>query len=202
MRSRSLLRRALPLVALCAVTSTGCAAEEDNNWGYVKLLLQKGDQADSPYPGTAEIGVTVQYRECLSDFYTTKPQWQADGVDGGAVFDEWQDKLCSISDSGHPEVDCTVKEIDQNIASDTGETNTLSITYAVTSEVQDRVVLIGPLPQSGMAGCTPGLDPVVRVTSARGNGASQDTIWSVQTIPEPEAMTGQRLPMRITARAS
>lgn len=199
MRSRLSAHRALPLAAICAPLLLGaCAPDEPSDWGYVKLQFQKGDQSESPYPGTAEVTVTVQYLTCLSDFFDAKPQYRMDGVDGGDVYYEWQDRLCSIDNSGHPEVECQVKDMIQRVGEDAGDANTLQIVYTAMGPVQDNVVLIGPLPTEELAGCV----PVVRVIGASGANGSGTQIWRHQSFPEPQAATGQRLPMRVTAQGA
>lgn len=186
--------RAVAAFALLSSLS-GCAKEEEIlTHGYVKLELRRGEsQAADPYIGTSTVVATMQYRECLDNFYEGNPDLRQTGVEGETVFggedlggEGWTDRLCE-SGTEPKMAECTIAGVDQKL----DQVKQLTVTYAVTGDIENRVLLFGPLPTKETAGC---LDPIVRVAAngaISGNDGSGNKIWVTESFSPTEAITGQ-----------
>jgi hypothetical protein len=184
-------------VAALALLSSlwGCAKEEEIlTHGYVKLELRRGEsQASNPYVGTSTVVATMQYRECLDNFYGSNPDLRQTGVEGETIFggedlggEGWADRLCEAGTESQM-AECTIAGIDQKL----DQVKQLTVTYAITGEAENRVLLFGPLPTKETAGC---LDPIVRVAAngaISGNDGSGNKIWVTESFSPTEAITGQ-----------
>lgn len=162
--------------------------------GVVMIELRRSQsQATNPSVPTARIRVTVEYRECLSSFYEANPSWRQTGTDGELVFgraaqggEGWIDRLCApgATDSA---VSCEVESIAQTL----DPIPQLTVTYAVTGEVENRGLLVGPLPTIETAGCP---DPIVRLAANAGvfgEDAEGNEVWTAQSVSPTEAITDQ-----------
>jgi hypothetical protein len=94
-------------------TLTGCPQEEPENFGTIQIEIEPLNGELSILSGTTEITATVNYENCLQGFYLERnTTYTQDGVDGAAVFAEWEDRLCSdFTDIPA----CEVVEIKQNL---------------------------------------------------------------------------------------
>jgi len=185
------------------VFSTGCPEEEASNHGYVKIqLLRAANQDQSPFGGTDKIRAIVFYgdstSQCLVEFYRGNPNWMIDGVDGGPIFEEWADKACQSQDDDES-IPCELAVIQQR-GMEEGETPTLDITYNVTgSELENRHLIVGPLPVADLANCDGGALPTVSIQAPgiTGLGTQGSPIWAGSSAPVDKATTDQGLPMKV-----
>lgn len=168
----------------------------------VRAAFRRGAAlADSPFGGTAVIELTLEYDACFKAFYDLNPNYVLDGVDGAPIFggeelggEGWQDRLCNQADPGL--VQCTVASYQQVL--ETGVAPSLTVRYAVTGEVEDRELIVGPLPTTELADCEGGVTPRVRLTGARGLGAGDTPIWRKEDGGD-QAGPGQELAMDVSA---
>lgn len=150
--------------------------------GSVMLSLTRGVGVDDdPFGGTATVRAMLDYGPCLRDFYEGDPNWQPSGEDGQPVFERWADELCAQSTT-----DCTVDEIEQNLSTD----RRLTVTYAVSGELENRQLAFGPLPTEALAGC----EPIVEVRTpdaVLGVETSGSQIWEIRSFRPDAAKTDQ-----------
>jgi len=186
----------LSLAAL-VLSGIGCKAEEEElNHGIVKLEFRRGEnEDDNPFVGTATVTATMEYRECLIDYYVNNPSQRQDGVDGELVFgteeqggEGWTDRLCEIEVPS--QLDCTVESIEQQL--DTGAPK-MTVIYNVSGDIEGRQVAIGPFPDRDHAECMSGLSPEVRVLAGSTTGANSEgtRVWSTQTTNPSDAIVDQ-----------
>lgn len=163
--------------------------------GDVAFALRRVEsEAGSPFAGTQRVVATLDYRECLVDFYAGDPDWRQDGELGEPVFEIWQEELCADA-----LFDCAVAEIDQDLESSPPR---LTVTYDVEGDIEDHEVDFGPLPHASLAGCNGGADPIVRLGDASavyGEDANGEVIWGIESFNPDQAATGQGLPITIRA---
>jgi hypothetical protein len=172
--------------------------------GYAKIqLLRAANQAESPFGGTETIRALVQYgdasSQCLVEFYRANPSWWDDGLDGGPVFEEWTTKVCETQDDDES-IPCADANIWQSGLENEGDTPYLNIEYNVTgAELENRVLIVGPLPTAALAGCDGDTLPTVsiRAPGITGHGADGNPTWQGTSAPEFKAHTGQGLPMKV-----
>ena len=134
----------------------------------VKLQLLPGETADdAAFNGTIKVEISLDYEECLRDFYNANPEYQKGGLKDAEIFgtladggEGWKDRLCDQDLSG--QVDCTVDSFVQELSD---SSNYLLVTYSVSGELSFRQVPFGPLPDASLANCEAGLEPQVRVES-------------------------------------
>lgn len=175
--------------------SAGCKPEESEEFGFtcVEIRQAVGQKAD-PFPGTAQIKVTLRYEQCLIDYYTKTNVKQAyDGEEGSLVFEEWKDRLCSenVSDSL---VACEVEKFDQILQpSDTNPIYQLTVTYRVTdpSKINGRTLLWGPGPLEAYADCLNNTRPFATLglqSDVIGINSKNETIWSALSWSNPRGI--------------
>jgi len=171
--------------------------------GYAKIqLLRAANQDQSPFGGTDTIRALVYYgdatSQCLVEFYTANPSWREDGVDGAPVFEAWTTKVCETQDDDES-IPCDVATIRQ-AGMEEGEAPVLVLAYLVTGgELENKVLIVGPLPTIELAGCAGGALPTVSIQAPgiTGLGADGNPIWQGTSAPEDKAMTNQGLPMKV-----
>jgi hypothetical protein len=182
-------------------TLTGCPQEEPENFGTIQIEIEPLNGELSILSGTTEITATVNYENCLQGFYLERnTTYTQDGVDGAAVFAEWEDRLCSdFTDIPA----CEVVEIKQNLI-EANSVYSLSITYRITdndpANLAYRELHVGPLPYEAFAGCGDGESPLVelRQPGLIGKNANGEQIWRISTLPaQNSAEAGQGAPLRV-----
>lgn len=167
------MRWATILGVLCAV---GCGGASDDGSGVVKVEFKRGD-ATPPIAANSMVAVSLEYGECLLDYYETNPDARQDGVDGQAEFDDWLGRLCEPQ-SGF--ASCEVVSIEQNLEI---QRPRLRVEYEIDGELEDRLLLVGPFPTSDTADCDNGLSATVRFGSVEG--------LTVETFNPSEAVVNQ-----------
>jgi hypothetical protein len=177
----------------------GCAEPEPDNFGVVKIELSPTNPADNIFADTSEIVVTILYGDCLRDFYLQHhPEYQQDGIEGAALFDEWIPKLC---DPGLEKViDCEVTDIDQTLIEDTNVYQ-LKVTYQVKdpSTLQLGYIHVGPFPTDEFAtDCTERPTVELRSNGVLGRNDAKVQIWGIKALPGSSmAVANQGAPLRI-----
>lgn len=187
-----------------AVLSTACKEEEPSNHGYAKIqLLKAANQDQSPFGGTDSIRALVAYGEatsqCLVEFYRANPDWRDDGLQGGPVFEEWTSKVCETQDADES-ISCESGVIWQSGLEELDEIPYLNIIYNVSGgDLENRVLIVGPLPTAELANCDGDSLPTVSIQAPgiTGNGADGNPIWQGTSAPEFKATTNQGLPMKV-----
>lgn len=187
--------RLAPLILATLLPLAGCEEDaEDLTHGYVKLEMRRGEsQASNPFIGTSNVVATMAYRECLQDFYEANPDLRQEGREGEKIFgtgelggEGWTDRLC---DKGtEPAMaDCTIASITQQL----DVVEQLSINYTISGDLENRVLLFGPLPNKVTAGCE---NPIVRVAAngaIKGQNGEGADIWQTESFSPTEAVTDQ-----------
>jgi hypothetical protein len=178
-----------------AVEETGTPSD-DLTHGFVELQFARSESLpDWPF-STAEISVTMEYDPCFTEFYDANPNYEADGVDGAPIFgtladggEGWRDRLCAPADPG--QVACTVSEIEQQL----DVASLLTVTYAVTSDVENQQLKFGPLPlidEIPEFVCESGSPRVlVSPQQIQGRDAVGNVIWEGEALDEDMAAPGQ-----------
>ncbi len=182
-------------VLLAVAFLPGCDEDkEELTHGFVKLEMRRGEsQASNPYVGTSTVVATMQYRECLKGFYEGNPDLRQEGREGEKIFgsqelggEGWTDRLCEPGQVS-AQADCDIKSVKQQL----DQVQQLTITYTINEELENRVLLFGPLPEKETAGC---LDPIVRVAAngaIKGQDGEGNEIWVTESFSPTEAVTGQ-----------
>jgi hypothetical protein len=166
----------------------GCGGLRDNGddaskrHGAIKIQFARAEnQPTDPFGATTMIDVVLAYGECLIDFYEENPNWRQDGPDGGPVF-ESAPGVCDDDSPGS--LACVVESIVQELE----VTNTLRVQVSVLdpSQIDGRVLRVGPLPTAEMTGC----DPRVSVQSVSGsNGVT--AVWAMRSFSPTSGVTDQ-----------
>jgi hypothetical protein len=180
----------------------GDACATNDGHGTVRIELQRSPQeVQTPFMGTAFIVVFLDFKECLTDFYTTHhPEYQQEGVEGASVFQTWAEgRLCDASCYDDPIVSCTVTDMVQ-IINTQGQMDTtrLVITYEIADdEIEGLQLPVGPFPTEELTGCS----PLVQLTGAsvQGKDANMNTIWQIASFENATARVGQGAPIQIFA---
>jgi hypothetical protein len=182
-------------------TLTGCPEEEPENFGTIRIEIAPLNGELDILAGTTEITATVNYENCLQEFYLERSTtYTQDGVDGSVVFTEWLDRLCS----DYKDIPaCEVGEIKQNLL-EANSVYSLSVTYKITdndpANLAYRELHVGPIPVEAFAGCGDGESPLVelRQPGLVGKNAAGDQIWRISTLPaQNSAKAGQGAPLRV-----
>lgn len=172
----------------------------DLEHGFVLIHLQRAaDEPADPFVGTERIIVTLNYEQCLFDFYVANPDYaQGSGEDMNiwGTLDEggegWFDRLCEVDVPGL--VDCSVATFEQQLE----PIPVLRITYLVTEPLEDMMLPFGPLPTAELAACTGDVLPTVRLSSGdlvRGFDAQNVDIWQGSTFDPAIAVTDDPAPI-------
>jgi hypothetical protein len=198
-------RTGLAMLLLVGLASGCPKTEKEYEHGIVKLLLLPSEAYDSSvFAGTVNIEVSMHYDECLTAYYSMNPDAQINGRDGELVFgpedlggEGWQDHLCEVDVGGL--IDCQVTLFEQELNMNA---HFLTVTYAVSGELQNRIVPFGPLPTAEKAMCMGADLPLVRLSAqgnVRGRDANDDIVWHAESFSPPEAVTNQGAEIRIGA---
>jgi hypothetical protein len=172
--------------------------------GIVRLEFARGvAESSNPFIATTQVIATVNYRDCLIAFYANNLGMRQDGVDGARVFgplsaggEGWTDRLC---DESFEHADCDVVSIVQEL--DVG-TPKLTVTYAITGDLEGYQLLVGPLPTPEAAGCEEGTLAEVGLGDARGTDANGDSAWLTETFDPTQAVVNQGGAIRVYARSA
>jgi hypothetical protein len=190
---------------LLGLTLTGCPADEPENFGTIQIEISPLGGNLSILNGTTEITATVHYENCLQEFYLMRnTTYTQDGVDGAAVFTEWQDRLCTdFTDIP----DCEVTEIKQNLI-EANDVYSLVVTFKINdndpANLAYRELHVGPIPVEAFAGCGDGERPLVelRQSGLVGKDANGQQIWRISTLPaQSSAAPNQGAPLRVEVQA-
>lgn len=188
-------RLSLALLLGAAVLSLGGCKDEEEilTHGFVKLEMRRSEnQPSDPYVGTAEVSVTMTYRDCLGDLYDANPDLRQSGREGEMVFgseelggEGWLDRLCEPGLTPK-QASCSVVSIEQRL----DPVKQLTVRYAITDGLENRVLAFGPLPTAETAMC---LDPIVRasVGGTEGYNSAGAVIWEASGIEPLDAVTNQ-----------
>lgn len=204
---RALEKFVLTFAAVIGLTTlTGCQPEEPENFGTVRIEISPLSGNLDILAGTTEITATVNYENCLQEFYLLRnTTFTQDGIDGAAVFADWETRLCTeFSDIPA----CEVVEMRQNLI-EANSVYSLTITYRITdndpAKLAYRELHVGPLPYDYFAGCGNGESPLVelRQPGLIGKNANGDQIWRISTLPaQNSAEAGQGAPLRVEVQSS
>jgi hypothetical protein len=168
--------------------------------GFVRVQLQRAADAPAdPFVGTERVQITLNYEQCLFDFYVDQPDWQPSGDDGESVFgsaelggEGWFDRLCHVD---VPDlVDCEVASIEQQL----DPIPVLRITYVVMGELDGGILPFGPLPTAALAGCVDPVLPTVRLSNGNlvvGFDGGNAKIWDGTTFAPELAATDDEAPI-------
>ncbi len=185
----------LLLAPALVIPLSGCPEDEEIlTHGYVKLEMRRGEsQATNPFVGTASVIATMDYDDCLKGFYDANPSLTQDGPEGAKVFgtredggEGWADRLCEDGQESS-QASCTITELEQQLE----KVKQLTITYNITDELENHVLLFGPLPTKATAKCA---DPIVKVSAngaIKGRNGDGDTVWETESFSPNAAVTGQ-----------
>jgi hypothetical protein len=185
------------------LTLTGCPDPEPENYGTIRIELAPLGGDANIVAGTATAVVTVNYGQCLQDFYLSRnPAHQQDGVEGSAVFQDWAGRLCSDFDRTP---DCEVVSIEQLLL-ETDDIYTLKITYKINdpTSINYRELRIGPLPTEDFAGCTGASAEDSRpfvtfqgMGAVLGRDAQESQLWRISSYQSPtRGVVGQGAPIK------
>lgn len=194
------------LAGLCA--TTGCdETTEPLTHGAVRVeFLRADNEGSSPYTGTVQVVITLDYLDCLIAFYERETTWKQDGPDGFPVYgtfedggEGWKDRLCdgSLPDDGRG-VDCTVLAIEQELE----QSKHLKVTYEVTGDIENRQINFGPLPTTELAACDGTGQPKVRVGTngaIRGLSGDGNLVWETKSFTPDQAATDQGQAIKVRA---
>ncbi len=185
------LARVLAFFSVAVMCLPGCPEEETpESHGYVCVQVRPSllwaDKVGELFAGTTEIRTTVNYGQCLKDFYTTtNANYAMDGVEGEEVFLEWQDRLCSEEIAGT--FACEVNTIAQNFA---GMNSNLQISLLGIDPggIEGFKIPIGPLPLENLSECTSQVS--LAPSAVVGYDSNGVQIWHVETFEVNTANAG------------
>jgi hypothetical protein len=184
----------------------GCADDpEPLTHGSIAFEFRRGEsQEDNPFLGTVTVIATMDYQECLSEFYDANAGMRQEGVEGAEIFGKrdlggegWTDRLCD-TDLTSMQAKCEVIEMRQQL----DIVKQLTITYQIqTDNLEGLRLAFGPIPTAETADCQGGLDPRMRVapSAVKGQDGSENPIWDTEAFQPQEAVTNQGAPIRIAA---
>jgi hypothetical protein len=196
-QNRRLLRRIGLITALGAI-ATGCPGDDEPplEHGTVRLEFKRAEnQASNPYDATVNVEITLNYLECLVDFYDANPDYTQAGTIGLPAFgtsdqggEGWSDRLCD--DDSSEAAPCNVVEIVQEL----DQSKHLKVLYEITGPLEDHYLRFGPLPLESTASCEGGLSPTVRVASngaIRGLNGDGTLRWETKSFTPDTVKTNQ-----------
>ncbi|MEZ4451448.1 MAG: hypothetical protein R3B09_18405 [Nannocystaceae bacterium] len=173
---------------LLVTAASGCKdPPDDPDHGFACVEVYPSISQDDPvalFAGTTEIRVTVNYLECLQDFYlNAHNEYAKDGVEGEAIFAEYAERtLCDPEDVPN-HLECSVLDITQDL----GNSLNMTIRYAVSDPqaIQGRKILVGPLPLESLAECKPDVK-ITNASSVSGYDAGGAQIWVIETFSDTQ----------------
>jgi len=194
MKSRAHLLTVSALITALS-TALSCKPEEEpETHGFVCVEVRPGVSAQSDvaalFAGTKQVKITVNYLECLKDFYlNTHTEYALVGVEGEAVFEEWRERLCSEPINGR--VDCEVADYRQDLSTSLN----LTVTYDVSdpNALEGRKFLVGPLPLEEFANCKPDVKVAGSNAAVSGYDANNALLWKIEAF---NAITQGRASLR------
>lgn len=197
----------LPLVAgsFGLVLLGSCTPEEEPTHGTIRIEVSPLNGNLDILAGTTEVVATVNYRTCLQEFYLMRdPTYQQDGVEGSALFAEFQETMCTFAGTA----DCEITEIRQSLV-EANMVYTLTVTYKINdndpANLAYREFHVGPLPFDDLAACGGAEGPLVELPQSGlfGRNSNGQQIWRISTIKPPnEAEAGQGAPLRVDVQAT
>ncbi|HFE44686.1 MAG TPA: hypothetical protein ENJ18_04210 [Nannocystis exedens] len=185
------LARVLAFLSVATVCLSGCPEDvPPETHGYtcvqVRPSLMWADKVGELFAETTEIRTTVNYGECLKDFYTsTNANYAMDGVEGEEVFAEWQERLCSEEIAGT--FVCEVNTIKQNFAGMNANLQ-ISLVGIDPAGIEGFKIPIGPLPLENLSECTSQVS--LGSSAVTGYDSNGNQVWSVETFEVNTANAG------------
>jgi hypothetical protein len=188
-RTKRVLLGSSTLALLCGA----CTPDEDlgvrtDIFGTVSLEARRTQNAaTTPFIDTETVVVEVTMGQCLDDFFSSNPEWAADGSKGSQVADAWLDRLCDklvFNDS----FKCEPTGHEWLAGAGEGGRGKLQVTYqALHPDLENFDIVVGPLPNEGFAGC----EPTVTVGTDSANGFAGDKlVWQIDPVFAPMAWEG------------
>jgi len=172
---------------------SGCTEEEDPELhGFVCVQVAPSlmwqDMVPELFAGTTEIRLTVNYGECLQKFYKeSNTNYALDGVEGEAVFAEWEERLCSEEIAGT--FACQVSSFKQNLNGDNSNLQ-ITLTGIDPAGIEGRKIPIGPLPLDTLdKECDP-LQVMLAPSAVSGYNSDGTQVWAVETFGTNIANSG------------
>jgi hypothetical protein len=187
-------------------TLTGCPEDEPENFATIRIEISPLGGNLDVLAGTTEISATLNYENCLQEFYLLRnTTYTQDGIDGAAVFTDWESRLCSeFKDIPS----CEVTEIKQSLI-EANSVYSLTVTYKITdndpAKLAYRELHVGPIPIEAFAACGDGESPLVelRQPGLTGKNAAGEQIWRISTLPaQNSAQAGQGAPLRVEVQST
>lgn len=185
-----------------SMVACGDTGGEDLEHGSVKVRFRRAPNVDvDPFVGTVNVEITLDYLDCIIDFYNRNPDYTQQGAVGLPAFgtedqggEGWADRLCDGSEA--EQAPCNVVSIEQQLDMNPH----LTIIYEMTGDLENRFVNFGPLPTDELAACEGLGQPIVRVASngdVRGLTGSGETLWEAVSFDPDKAATNQGQAMEI-----
>ncbi|MBL8942872.1 MAG: hypothetical protein JNK45_06990 [Myxococcales bacterium] len=162
--------------------------------GTVTLSLVRSEmQASDPFVATTRVIATLTYRDCLTAFYAAHPELAQGGDEGQTIFgsslfggEAWTDRLCDGGEA--TQASCTVESILQELGATPPQ---LTVTYAITGDLEGRTLRFGPLPTTTTAGCPDAIVHVAAKSALSGEDADGRPIWATDNLSDIDAITNQ-----------
>lgn len=181
-------------------TSSESGAPEELEHGIVKLQLRRADGERSDlFDDTVRIQITMSYESCLFDFYTAHPEYAQAGDLGAEIWgpldaggEGWLDRLCEVPVADL--VECSVSAFEQQLE----QIPALRINYTTGSDLEQKIVPFGPLPDAALAACGGGEAPTVRLANGGAIGgydSNGEKIWEGSTFEPNSAATDDHTPI-------
>jgi hypothetical protein len=184
-------------IIIVAAGGFGCAGGDSGDDGHDVIVLRMAtNEAQSPFEGTVSVEASLEYGNCLLDFYAGDgAQLTADGVEGAEVFDDWSTRLCDHESLDAP-ADCDVVAHDQRL-----DNAFLRVDYEVRDLLQNHELAFGPIPAPSLTGC----DSVMSVTGNHqltGFDLEGEPLWVTSSWRPEKAASGDQQAIRIYAAAA
>jgi hypothetical protein len=123
-------------------------SEEDLSHGSFAVQFSRAEGlVDSPYIGTEEVTIAVDYDACFASFYEEHPEYTAESAMAAQVYgtledggEGWFDRLCDPTQVQH--VECSVIAFEQIL----DDVERLRVRYAIVGELENLRIEVGPFP--------------------------------------------------------
>jgi len=185
----------LGVIAVFAGWASGCTSGDvgdGDDHGFVKVRLFALSDPRT-FDGTVRVDVSLEYGQCLSDFYAgSGVALQQSGLEGEPIFARWQSELCAV-DLDAP-AECEAIAIAQDLEPGPG---TLRLEYEVTDLGDTQQLAVGPIPRQSLTGCPPVMELAPALVS--GFGATGEKLWETLTFEPAEAEVDQGESIQIRA---